>query len=749
MSVYGRLKMRTVQLLNTLCFLSLVRCVIAQPNQMLPEQIQPGQIKSVMTKVADWQLENPSKHHTTDWKHGALFAGMMVWAQMADTEKYYETLIGFGEKNQWQLGSRYIPYHADDHCVGQMYIEMYKQYRDPKMIVGTQERFDWILANQPDTPLTHDKGIHKRRWNWCDALFMTPPVWAKLARITGEQKYLDYMNKEWKATTSYLCDPVENLYYRDSNYFNKREANGKKIFWSRGNGWSYAGLVRVIEELPENHVDFHKYVEQYKKMSVKLKSTLPEDGLWRSSLLDPFTYQHVETSGSGFHCYGLAWGINHGYLEADEYLPTVIKAWKGLVSCVDPDGMLGYVQPIGLDPQHVKSDDTEIYAVGSFLLAGSEVFKIAVREGAQVVIVIAENPTLKFRDSETISLDFKEIQKSISAINKDSVAVYDFRSNRLLVTQIIQDQDKIDLLFQSDFAPGQKKYFWIMKQPSNLSRPKSKLTTYCRYISERQDDFAWENDCVAFRVYGPGMWKDAVNSGVDCCLKRVDYPIIDKWYGNMKEQSYHIDWGEGYDPYHVGKSPGCGGLAIGENGKYTHSNVYDSWKVIANGPIRSVFELTYDKSWKASDKQLVETKRISIDLGQQLCRFESIFTGPDAPEIKEFAIGITTHDQKAQSEANDYKGIVYCWETIDGEGLGTGAVAVMPPADPSWTRKSNEKDESSVNLIVNSRGNCSVIYYAGFGWSKAGKIETVDQWKSYLEDFKERIDHPIRINYKN
>ena len=439
-------------------------CAVGQPSQVLPKQMQPEQIISVMTKVADWQLANPSRHHTTHWTHGALFAGMTAWAQMADTETYYEALVGFGEKNQWQPGSRLIPYHADDHCVGQMYIEMYKKYRDPKMITGIQERFDWILANQPHTPLTHDKGEHKKRWNWCDALFMAPPVWAKLARITGKQKYLDYMNKEWKATMDYLFDPVENLYYRDSNYFLKREANGEKVFWSRGNGWSYGGLVRVIEEMPENHPDFNTYVEQYRKMSAKLKSILPEDGLWHSSLLDPVAFPSKEASGSGFHCYGLAWGINQGYLDADEYLPTVIKVWKGLVSCVHPDGKLGYVQRIGEDPRHVKAEQTEIYGVGSFLLAGSEVYKIAVRDGARVKKVIVANPTLNFKDSETVSLDFEKIQKSIPGIKEDNVAIYDFRTNRLLVTQVVRDKGKTELLFQTDFAPGQKKYFWAMEK---------------------------------------------------------------------------------------------------------------------------------------------------------------------------------------------------------------------------------------------------------------------------------------------
>ena len=195
-------------------------CAETQKTYSMPKEMQPGQIKSVMTKVANWQLANPSKHHTADWTHAALFAGMTAWAQMADSDTYYDALIGFGEKNKWQPHKRV--YHADDHAVAQMYIELYKKYQDPKMIAPIRERFDYILANQPDTPLTHDKRDHKKRYNWCDALFMAPPVWAKLARITGETKYLDYMNKEWWATTDYLYDTKEHLYFRDDRYFDKR-----------------------------------------------------------------------------------------------------------------------------------------------------------------------------------------------------------------------------------------------------------------------------------------------------------------------------------------------------------------------------------------------------------------------------------------------------------------------------------------------------------------------------------------------
>ncbi|MCF7955285.1 MAG: glycoside hydrolase family 88 protein [Phycisphaerae bacterium] len=716
--------------------------------------LQPAQIKTVMARVADWQLANPSTHAATDWTHGALFAGLTAHAQTAGTDKYYNALLNFGQKNAWQPHKRRKPnvYHADDHAVAQMYIEMYKKYKDPKMIAPIKELFDYILANQPDTPLTHDNWDHKKRYNWCDALFMAPPVWAKLARVTGERKYLDYMNKEWWATTDYLFDTDEDLYFRDDRYFKQREANGEKVFWSRGNGWVFGGLVRVLEEMPEDYPDRAKYVNIYKKMAAKIVKIQPAEGMWHSSLLDPVTFGTKEASGSGFYCYGLAWGINHGLLDAKTYLPAVEKAWVELVSCVHPDGMLGNVQPIGADPKKVTADQTEVYGVGAFLLAGSEVYKIAMLNGGQAKNFTVVNPINSFRDNETISLKWDDIKSSVRGLTKSNVGVFEFKSNRFLLTQIVEDGGSTELLFQADFAPGEKKYFRVMKEPAGMKKLESKIKTHCRFVHEREDDFAWENDLIAFRMYGPALWDDAVNSGIDCWLKRVKYPIIDKWYGGMKAKTYHKDWGEGYDPYHVGESTGCGGLRIVEGDKYLHSNVYDKWKIIANGPIRSIFELTYDKSWKASGKNLVETKQVTIDLGQRLCRFDCSFEGPDAAGIKKFAIGVTTHDEKGKGycispksiNGEPRKIIMGCWETIDDSGLGTGVVPVSPIATES---KSGDVQGNKYQYLIANNESQQITYYTGYGWERAGEIKTEKSWNEYLIDFNKLVDNPVVIRF--
>ena len=350
------------------------------PLKPLSSAIEPDAIAAAMRRVADWQLDHPSQHDLTDWTHGALFTGLTAWAQLANEEKYWNALREFADRNDWKLGDRI--YHADDHCVGHTYLELYRRFRDPGMIQPLQDRFDYILQHPSPVTLKYGEQNKMDRWWWCDALFMSPPVWTKLAMITGEKKYLDYMNSEFWATTDYLYDNEEHLFFRDDRYFDQREANGKKVFWSRGNGWVIAGIARLLQDLPQDFSDRSKYVRLFQEMAAKLAEIQPADGLWRPSLLDPDSYPNPETSGSGFFCFALAWGINQKILDKETYLPIVEKAWAGLVQSVHLDGMLGFVQPIGADPKHVTADQTEIYGVGAFLLAGSEMYKLAISSSA-------------------------------------------------------------------------------------------------------------------------------------------------------------------------------------------------------------------------------------------------------------------------------------------------------------------------------------------------------------------------------
>lgn len=192
------------------------------------------------------------------------------------------------------------------------------------------------------------------------------------------------MDRLWWKTTDYLYDKEEHLYYRDSRFFGQREANGKKVFWSRGNGWVLAGLARVLQFLPEDYPERQRFLDLFQEMAQKISSLQGNDGYWRTSLLDPGNWPMPETSGTGFFTYALAWGVNQNLLDRASYEPAVLKGWSALIHSVQPSGMLGYVQRVSNRPGETGPDRSEVYGVGAFLLAGSEVYRMALRSSTPI-----------------------------------------------------------------------------------------------------------------------------------------------------------------------------------------------------------------------------------------------------------------------------------------------------------------------------------------------------------------------------
>lgn len=336
---------------------------------------QKNFIKARMLKVADWQLKNP-KHELYDWTNGAFYAGVFAAYETTKSPEIMKALMDMGEKNNWQIGKRFD--HADDIVISQTYIDLYRIKKDKKMI---QPTIDAIKRIQ--TEPSNEVKKHGIIWWWCDALFMAPPTLAKLGKTLNDKTYYDLNDKYFMETYNRLWDKEEKLYFRDIGYVvnekgeGKREANGKKIFWSRGNGWVTGGLVRLLKELPKNHPKRSFYENNFKEMMDKVLSLQQSDGLWRSSLLDPESYPGGEASGTGFYLYSMAWGINNKMLDKNKFLPAVKKGWVGLNGLVHENGMVGWTQPIGADPRkNFNADSWEVYGAGAYLLAGSEVIKL-------------------------------------------------------------------------------------------------------------------------------------------------------------------------------------------------------------------------------------------------------------------------------------------------------------------------------------------------------------------------------------
>lgn len=333
----------------------------------LSPKLKRSTILKAVKKVADWQLGHAEGRYNIQWTYAALYDGMLAASQATGDTRYHDRILRVAEENHWSFGPRFA--HADDEAIGLTYLTLYAEDHKQEQLDPTREGMDKLLA-RPDDP-------QQNLWWWCDALYMAPPVLAQLSVATGDRKYLDFMDHEWWLTSGALYDPAEHLYFRDNRFLTMHEANGQKIFWSRGNGWVLAGLALVLQRMPEQYPGRAKYVEQYRQMAERIAALQPSDGLWRASLLDPGSYPNPEISGSAFFTYAIAWGIRHKLLDRKKYLPIVTKAWRGMLTHVYADGRLGSIQPIGGEPGKYKPSSSYVYGVGAFLMAGSELCEIS------------------------------------------------------------------------------------------------------------------------------------------------------------------------------------------------------------------------------------------------------------------------------------------------------------------------------------------------------------------------------------
>ncbi len=307
------------------------------------------------------------------WEQAAFFVGLTALADRSANPEWGESLQQRGKDNGYAFGRR--TYDADDQTIGAAYFWDYRHGAGDPAIAAMRTRMDAILANPPKNDLVFEGDGHtcRDRWCWADALFMGPQVWLEMSRVTGDTKYAAYAKHELFATLAELYDPQEHLVYRDSRFFERRDINGAKLFWSRGDGWVFAGLARILDLIPANDPDRPRIEAVFKDMAVKLKALQKPDGFWSPSLLgDPAT-SLPEESGTAFYTYGMAWGVKHGLLDRAGYGPVVRRGWAALNRALHPDGRVGYVQPVSDRPDAVDYDNTQFYGVGGFLMAASAV----------------------------------------------------------------------------------------------------------------------------------------------------------------------------------------------------------------------------------------------------------------------------------------------------------------------------------------------------------------------------------------
>jgi unsaturated rhamnogalacturonyl hydrolase len=334
----------------------------------LSAEIKAKAIDAAMKKVGDWQVKVAEPNFNKQWTFAALYDGLLAASKTTSDSKYHDAVLHFAERSNWTLLNERFP-HADDQAFGQAYLDLYLEDKKPVRMADTKAIMDRLIVH-PDDP-------DKLLWWWCDALFMSPPVLLRMYEITHDKKYLDYMDHEWWLTSASLYNQENHLYFRDSRYFTQKQANGKPIFWSRGNGWVMGALVNVLRILPTDYPSRPKYLAQFREMAAEIAAIQSPDGLWRSGLLDPDAYDLPEVSGSAFFTFGIAYGINEKILDRKTYLPVVEKSWKAMLNHIYADGRLGSIQPIDGQPGKFKPSASYVYGVGGFLLAGSEMHRLA------------------------------------------------------------------------------------------------------------------------------------------------------------------------------------------------------------------------------------------------------------------------------------------------------------------------------------------------------------------------------------
>ncbi|MEI9906336.1 MAG: glycoside hydrolase family 88 protein [Asticcacaulis sp.] len=407
---------------------------------------------------------------------------------------------------------------------------------------------------------------------------MGPPVWFEMSKLTGDPKYADYAKAEFEATTAYLYDSTDHLYYRDSRFFDRKDIDGNKLFWSRGNGWVFAGLARSIALLPVGDSERARMIAIFQDMAAELKSIQKPDGYWSPSLLGDPAVSLPESSGTGFYVYGMAWGVKNGLLDRATYEPVVRRGWAALARSVHADGKVGYVQPIGDRPGAVGYDDTQLYGAGAFLLAATAVADLNL---APVVPLkgtwTVDNPSAYDQPAAIVTMALKAADStaggwSVVAGGRTYAAQYDGGVLRFVLPLKAHQKLTFQVVPQPAVLPTLTRATLNVQDGGTLN---GKLITggtfWLRKDYEVPSDhfihdgliafegLGWESDKVAYRLY-----LDERNV-IDIYGKKVARPILPDIGQNVGDYHSMNDWGQ--DIFQVDQSLGMGGIGEVRDGK--------------------------------------------------------------------------------------------------------------------------------------------------------------------------------------
>lgn len=369
--------MKHIYLMGVVLSLSLVAC---SPKT---NRINEQSVIYVANQVAAWQVQAFPTMDTmrywkstcaVSWENAVFLTGLYEWANYTQNQDWLDWCHYIADTSHYELSSVLNIYNADNFVGGLFYSEMLDTRGDSACIQPTYRAIKYIQSNPPQGDYKMSgQPTDKDHWTWCDALYMAPATYAKIAVQMKDPLVLEMLHKEFEGTYSHLYCQEDSLFYRDARYFTQQEKNGARVFWGRGNSWIAGGLARLLNELPQTDDHYGFYVNLYQQMMKRIVDLQDPKGYWHASMLDPESYPNPEMSSTGLFAYALWWGINHGLLDESYFLEPAKKAWISMVGCVHKDGMLGYVQPVGADPQSVTADMTETYGAGAFVMTAREI----------------------------------------------------------------------------------------------------------------------------------------------------------------------------------------------------------------------------------------------------------------------------------------------------------------------------------------------------------------------------------------
>ncbi|MCI6490984.1 MAG: glycoside hydrolase family 88 protein [Prevotella sp.] len=767
-------------------FFFILTMMVLLPCSIAAQGETSAQVLKKIEKVNDYWQANNSPQCRAFWDNAAYFTGNMEAYRLTGKAQYYEYSEKWCRHNNWMGATsndksrwRYKTYgegndfvlFGDWQICFQTYIDMYN-------LVPA----DYKVARAIEV-MSHECSMEDNKfWWWADALYMVMPVMTKMYLLTGEVKYLDKLHENFLWSDSLMWDKEAQLYYRDGKYIWPKvttACDGGKSFWARGDGWVLAGLAKVLADMPRDYQHRPIFVQRFQQLAEGVARCQQPGGYWSRSMLCEDDAPGPETSGTAFFCYGLLWGVNHGYLDKAQYAPVIEKAWNYLsTKALQADGSIGYVQPIGEKPDPTKIVDARSQApfgTGAWLLAACE--RVRYLDGTASQQPLQGAPRTADGKSMTVTVSNPTAHDRCDVVELSADAVFSALGIAGGRQFLVLDGDNVErpyqlthdgkVLFQAFVAPMKTATFTLKRGEPRAAR----LDCNGRIYPDREDDLTWENDKCAWRMYGPKMHNKGV-SGFDTFAKNVTYPVQDALYHNeltsyavnarLKKvgrgsewaqlhrdvYTYHRDRGQGMDAYTVGTTLGAGAPALMDGGNLIMPDVYEKAEIIENGPLRFCVRLQmYEQHG------IRETRTFTQDKGTHLARVEVAYSGAAAGTP--VASGIVVHKSQPTAYAiNKKAGYIAYSDALDTPQGQNGQLFIgcYYPEKMKALKYQPLPEEKAGGIghvlgITTLAADKPFTYYTGSAWSKYD-VPTMAVWEQLLQHYADNIKNPLKVEIR-